>query len=1079
MTRRQEKARGNGVGGAAHGAWSDLIHEKCAKAVERVLHQTQQVHHDEALDPDNTPFADELARLRASELSELRLLVEALNDRDVIGVTSMATAFWIKKNAATRRRTVLHRLVPTAEQCEAWVAELQAHPTDRTERATELVRGADFAKLCQLTVDVQKDLHHWTAAETARREKREADLQATWSQANDDQLRDELSQFGEHSIATFRENHARIQKHLERLVEEAEEAGRAFEFPLLDRDDWEETAEDAASAAATGLPRRPPTADYLLRLELHTAVDGDTVAGVAEAFGVPPSRITRVNGTRFAAAVDAASLATVGDASAATTGTTVEAGTGAVAPAAVPLPSGTPVLVQRVTELTGIRECIASLTRRIDTIQHHTLPQYRARVIAAKEALWAAEVTKMTAEDSVDTSATASHEGAVREHRSILHTVERDETRLQQTLQQCKAHREALVNGDLRALSHLLEGKHLEAIEGLGSGERVMYTCRDIPPGVSVAQYAAEMGVPESDLLVFTDKTSGVRYAYAPSLVPRVSLTKLDEELRNEIAEWRAKYPAIQRTDLLEQLAALRGGDIATVSSMLTALRRKSQEYEGSLSDAKSASQRLAAAQEEAAAAKAALAQTTGVNDGLKTTLGTVQAMVASRDKQLAEAESRVRTLTAEMAATGGPETTRKLQQQVADLTAELEVLRAEARSAAIGKATAASAETAEARRQAAALEAQIANLDGENAALRDKILKLERALAAATEGKKAADTRIVFTAREVPPGTSVSQVAQDAGVARADVLSFYDPDTKRHLIYLPTVVPKVDPKAQDERLSKEIHDETAANAGRPPIELHDVRAALRAGDCAALAQYYAHLRRQLNAAQRVVADTPAQTDAVVVSTPAEAELLRRQLADAELRVADAREAAREAQAHAAHAVAAATAAGSASAAAPGGESFASGTFGAMQASMASVDLDDDSDVSIEVLRHKIALLREALAKSKRREEEWRRMCEEYQAKDGSDHVAELEAARADLEKRLEAKAKLLENHLEEIDRLKEAVRQAERERQAEMECAVEGRRKLQAERDATVKGLKRQLDELREKCQRQQRLLEEQAGDE
>ena len=257
------------------------------------------------------------------------------------------------------------------------------------------------------------------------------------------------------------------------------------------------------------------------------------------------------------------------------------------------------------------------------------------------------------------------------------------------------------------------------------------------------------------------------------------------------------------------------------------------------------------------------------------------------------------------------------------------------------------------------------------------------------------------------------------------------------------------------------------------------------------MAQMYSAVRRRLMALRKKTVDIGEQTDAVAVQSLEEAALARRQIEDAELRVRDAKEAARdaqrEAQAQIARAQAERTVSGAAGAETRGG-SFAAGpgddssaTFGATFASVSSVDGDDDgADVSIEVLRHKVAMLREQLSKSRKREEEWKRMCEQYQEKDhASEHVAEIEAARADLEKRLQTKEKLIDNLTHEIDQLREAVHRAEQQRQAEMECAVEGRRKLQAERDQTVKTLKKQADELREKCTRLQRQLEEAAGDE
>jgi hypothetical protein len=328
---------------------------------------------------------------------------------------------------------------------------------------------------------------------------------------------------------------------------------------------------------------------------------------------------------------------------------------------------------------------------------------------------------------------------------------------------------------------------------------------------------------------------------------------------------------------------------------------------------------------------------------------------------------------------------------------------------------------------------------------------------------------KILYVARPIAETENLAALAIDLGVEQADLRGpFFDRNTGRHLIYVPTIAPSnSDVLHEDQRLRTAIDE--SGNAGVDCAVLLEALQALRAGDTATLAAHILEGDQRLHRAQHLLElQSRATTMAAAGSggsvlghspvlgggrgvTPGSASgsvtTFGAGMAGA-MAPSNVGTSVSPVAAHPTSAIPGLTAPG---AFVPSDTFF----FGAD---------DDTAHDSVEVLREKIRLLKEALAKSRSAEREWRALCDEYAKKLAADAPTEgtVEHVRADLEQQVEVKRRQLAAAAAELDRVRKDNIEATQRHAEEVAAMAETRRKLLAERDETVTALKKQLEDER-----------------
>jgi hypothetical protein len=1062
--------------------WSDLEHGKCTKLMEKAVEQARQMHRQEqatASSPEEQRTLDDVCR---TEMNELALLTEAVSGRDAIGVCAVATALWKNKAALQRRAAMLELKLPGPRRCAEWVQQLSdmrlkavpaqvaspRHPSDVSPRrpAHEImeegfhngpsreqdlslaihasaIAEARFDKLCEISLEMQRRIAELEAKDAFRLRHARALLSEVGEADNDDERVGELLAYATRTMRDLDEGVAAIADRVDVTLAnptgmpDAHRFSLPADLTLPDCVNWailrrailtpadEETATNSDGASTSSAVNANPTARELAARhgmgKAHLTVHSESYDRERRLAELRARRQNRV----------------LADTSAAGSGADLSRQTSfAVPPAAfpldAPLPDDAVVSALAVTPASGLDECIASLDQRIAHVETVALAQFEERVVEARDRIWDAEVSFMTARAHNPETDRQHHEGVIAEYRSHLHRVEAEKKRLEEALLQSRQHRDALINGDVRNLSYMLEAHHVAALADVASHDRVVYATRELEGGESEAHFVERLGFKPEEVFFFTarrtDAATGKlverRMAYVPTAVPRTSLAQLDHTLEEEILAWRRRAassgsenaPSPEALEeVLEQLAALRRSDAATLSEMLS--RRR--EVDGPLGP------RSAAAAE---AADAAAAKLQGVQNELqqerrgaaelRATLDAVRSAIRVKDDALARLEEHAR----------------RQREQVELLNA--------ATQQAIANQMASSAQSAP----------------------------------APVTLQPGSDVTVSYTAVALGPSADVREhippeLRSAEGNSAFPVYEFVDGATQQRMAYVPTMAKRANPAGADAALRTAIETGDSNMA----TDMAAALGALRSGDAATLVTL---LLKALNRARealraRITADVSAgKAKAELSSALSEAARLKEN-------VDRLRQAARRAESQLTGksdaAVEAVIEVDSSALMRPG--SFVHNGSEVFSATMeTSISGEDDSKSGRAVLLKKLELLRDALKRAKAREEEWKALLDQYQTRASADLEASLHdatSATSALQKRLDAKTKLLEAQAVEMDNLRAAVDAAEHKREAEMACMVETRRKLLMERDATIADLKQQLDHERAERQKAWKLLE------
>lgn len=295
-----------------------------------------------------------------------------------------------------------------------------------------------------------------------------------------------------------------------------------------------------------------------------------------------------------------------------------------------------PLVVRVVVPLRSLAPAIRALLSQRHTLEHETIPKLRKDVADAKQLLWSAEIEAIeqrTARGGTTGQQQQPHlasAGGAAQIKARLQSLEAQDAVCVQALSQCQEHLRALEHGDLASLSAMLTAS-TSRIGGAGGAdtsslnvaERIVYVCKELPRGSSLEEFAASFGVPVDDLHVFEDlavvaghqqgsfgspaaaaasaawasavgeeppqqhnasivTTSQRRtLVYIPVRVPVTSAVEQDRLLTQELEDYAREYPSFPpNAEVLDHLAALRRGDLNTLSALLSSTRAKRKAFD-------------------------------------------------------------------------------------------------------------------------------------------------------------------------------------------------------------------------------------------------------------------------------------------------------------------------------------------------------------------------------------------------------------------------------------------------------------------------------------------------------------------
>jgi hypothetical protein len=295
-----------------------------------------------------------------------------------------------------------------------------------------------------------------------------------------------------------------------------------------------------------------------------------------------------------------------------------------------------PLVVRVVVPLGSLAPAIRALLSQRHALEHDTIPKLRKEIADAKQLLWSAEIEAIEQRTS-SSSSTRQHPHQHGSHnvatiKGRLQSLESQDAVCVQALSQCQEHLRALEHGDLAALSAMLtastsrieSGDATLSSSSCGLAERIVHVCKELPRGSSLDEFAASFGVAVDDLHVFEDlvvapstggngssssisggggaataalsawasaagedarqPTSASQrrtLVYIPVRVPVTSVVEQDRLLTEELDAYAREYPSFPpNAEVLDHLAALRRGDINTMSALLSSTRAKRKAFD-------------------------------------------------------------------------------------------------------------------------------------------------------------------------------------------------------------------------------------------------------------------------------------------------------------------------------------------------------------------------------------------------------------------------------------------------------------------------------------------------------------------
>jgi hypothetical protein len=605
--------------------WGTSETEKVGRVIDRLVASHQQMvgSQRDAAAPVDRAVQDQ-------EAAELRLLLNAVNAKDVIGLVSLCGVFWSTRNQLRREAATMQRQRATTQVVEALAEEvvrrcgavggrvsdeglLLQHVNALRSQSFELL--ANYSLLLQQHYTMLYSRVYGGEVDGGRLmiEGRAEPAGLTSNRAHcvhlddDSSLRlESIRQLARSALDADAARNDEIRQSLANMAAcaAAQKGGvtRSAVEALAQAAQGEGGGVMAAAGAVTTVPASLPDGSVpwgLVRFVPAEAAVGETLLSV----------LRRCYGADdlTAAEQDPLSIFSIN-----TGRPVVEVGrrTEGVSSAQgeQPLTSGTcidstftrrcNVLVRVFHRITGLIGALGNIQKRLGEVQSTLLPAAVEAADAAREELWVAEIGRLQEASGLvlHASEAEAQAAAVCRAREKLTAAELRVHQLEEALRISTAHRAALERANVGALSSMLESRACELMAAQAdptSSLRLVYVCKELPSGLTLDSFASSFGVAKESLQVFEDhfadlspvsktrKRTVKTMVYVPTHVPRPALSSIDEELRAEIDAYQRQFPSFPpNAEIAEQLAAVRQCDVATLSTLLTNSRKRMQRFE-------------------------------------------------------------------------------------------------------------------------------------------------------------------------------------------------------------------------------------------------------------------------------------------------------------------------------------------------------------------------------------------------------------------------------------------------------------------------------------------------------------------
>ena len=1138
-------------------SWNSSEEDKISRVVERLVSSYRQMATSSSQQPGDRAIEEQ-------EASELRLIMNAIGSKDVIGLVSLCGVFWSTRNQLRRDLSTAQKQRTTAQVVDA-IAEdllrrcgrddgsslLSEHVNALRSQNFELLANyslllhQQYAQLYQRVygsnsnVDEMHRVHRIVSGESssavsvARSANQDrwggsragavVDPAAGSCAALDDDtaLRLEaIRQFARSSLDAAAARNAEIRQSVATMeacvnAQKGNQTRTAVEALALAAQQADGASLKAAGSVTAVVPASLPDGSIpwaLVRFVPLEALPGQSVLDVLQrCYGAEdlseaerdPASIFSVNTGRIVVNIGRDASTPMNSSSGeqpVTSGTTIDS----------TFLRRTLVLVRVLHRIRGMTGALDNIDKRLVDIRSSLLPVAIEAVNIAREELWETEVGRLQDVSGLVLNSQEAQQAAdsLKQAKKKLAAAECRVQHLEEAVRLCVAHRNALERSNIGALSSMVESRAFELMTDddptspTGS-MRLVYVCKELPVGHTIDTFAAAFGVPKESLQVFEDhfadlspvsktrKRTVKRMVYVPTHVPRPSLSTIDEELRFEMDEYQRQFPSFPpNTEIAEQLAAVRKGDVATLSTMVTNARKRMQKFEETTELAALKNQIVelqGALREQRLKADQLVASSKSLENDLQAVHDNNGNQLDSLRVQLAEAESKLEradgALKAERQSKSTESSSRErelleLRSRVVQLEARLREATAE-RSALEDSASKFSAERDAAARRAQQLEQQAHGVEEilteerhstHAAALmntqlkqqvstlqeclevqNDEIARVRRELKRYNDSAVSAAEEISRLQRQVDEVKETKDVlvsqnqklASQLNSANANLVSLRKEQQSTRETFIAKEIP-AGRTAEEFAASLGVASDVAVPFFDSAVGKHYLYFPVQTGRLSA-ADEDRRLRQELQAVQNVGTgngDVVAQLlDQLAALRSGDSVALSKMVSDLRGKALAAGTALAQVQTELRERVAELA---SLQLARGGGLSPSRGS---------TTTIDDESEdlawFSAEVGKKKIILLREKIQTIARERDDWQQLCDEYRQR--AAEFESLESAKADFLKRQAAHALMADTTTRELKDVSDRLRAAEEGRAKDLENFSINRRRLVSEQQAAL----------------------------